>query len=422
MKMKAFRWVGLSLLIVVSTRAQAQSSDCVDSDIKDFFGKKGKPLTSPVIVVKKPTFILFPVLASSPATGFQFGVAGQAAWFNDKPDSTRISQTSANVTITGKKQLLFTMKSTILGRKDKWMWLGDWRYYVYSQSTYGLGTNSPVNASVGDGINVGGVDTESNPGEEPMEYLWLRLHETAMRQVWMNFYAGVGCQLDYFADIRDNKLDVANNQLTEHYKYSVAKGFDPTRYTISGLSLNLIYDSRDNQINPYKGFYAHGMVKYNNPAFGSTQSSGTVWLEARKYKSLSKTKPRHMLAAWAFTNFVAGGNAPYLALPGANYDMRNRSARAYVQGRFRGEDMAYAELEYRFPISKCSNILGGVVFVNGITTSSRDASVKLFDYTKAGYGFGLRIAADKFSRTNIAVDVGFGEHSTGIYFGAAEVF
>ncbi len=31
-------------------------------------------------------------------------------------------------------------------------------------------------------------------------------------------------------------------------------------------------------------------------------------------------------------------------------------------------------------------------------------------------------AADKLSRTNIAIDVGFGEHSTGIYFGAAEVF
>jgi hypothetical protein len=95
-----------------------------------------------------------------------------------------------------------------------------------------------------------------------------------------------------------------------------------------------------------------------------------------------------------------------------------------VQGRFRGEELVYSELEYRFPISPCTGVLGGVVFVNGITTSNREpgAQVRVFDYIKAGYGFGLRIAADKLSRTNIAIDVGFGEKSMGIYFGAAEVF
>ena len=122
------------------------------------------------------------------------------------------------------------------------------------------------------------------------------------------------------------------------------------------------------------------------------------------------------------TPMFQGGTAPYLSLPGTNYEMKNRSARAYVQGRFRGEDLVYAEMEYRFPISKCTGVLGGVLFVNGTTTSNRDGGVKIFDYTKAGYGFGLRVAADKSSRTNIAIDVGFGEKSTGIYFGAAEVF
>ena len=140
------------------------------------------------------------------------------------------------------------------------------------------------------------------------------------------------------------------------------------------------------------------------------------------YKSLSATRPRHLIAGWAYANVSVGGTAPYLSLPGTNYDMKNRSARAYVQGRFRGEDLVYVEVEYRFPISKCTGVLGGVLFVNGTTTSNRDGGVKIFDYTKAGYGFGLRVAADKSSRTNIAIDVGFGEKSTGIYFGAAEVF
>lgn len=413
--------LGLVLLTVV--RASGQT-DCVEQDIKDVFSKKGKPVEPKVIVVKKPSIILIPVIASSPATGLQLGAAGQGAWYNDSPENTRISQASANVTVTAKSQMLITMKSTIMGKQDKWIWMGDWRYYFYSQSTYGLGTNAPDSASLDYGINVGGVDAESNPGEQPMDFRWLRLHEVGLREVRKNLYVGIGYHLDLYQNILDKNLDVGNNKLTDHYQYSVQRGFDPTKYSISGLSVNVVYDSRDNQINPYKGFYVNGQYKLNSTGFGSSRDSEFAWLEVRGYKSLSKEKPRHLIGVWAFANALVGGSAPYLTLPAANYDTRNRSARAYVQGRYRGEELVYAEMEYRFPISPCTGVLGGVVFVNGITTSNREpgAQTRVFDYVKAGYGFGLRIAADKMSRTNIAIDVGFGEHSMGIYFGAAEVF
>lgn len=401
-----------------------QPTDCVDKDIKDVFRKKSKEFVEPKIVIKKPSIILIPVIASSPATGFQLGVAGQGAWYNGLPEDTRISQASANATITAKGQVLITMKSTVMGNKDKWIYNGDWRYYFYSQSTYGLGTNAPDSASLDYGINIGGVDTEPNPGEQPMDFRWLRLHETALREVRDNLYVGLGYHLDMYQNIDDKNLDAANQKYTDHFLYSTQRGFDPKAYSISGLSFNVVFDSRDNQINPYRGFYVNGQYKFNTSALGSTRDSEMLWLELRAYKSLSAKKPRHLLGLWAFANSLAGGSAPYLTLPGANYDQRNRSARAYVQGRYRGEELVYGELEYRFPISPCSGVLGGVVFVNGITTSNREigAQVKVFDYVKAGYGFGLRIMADKLSRTNIAIDVGFGEKSMGIYFGAAEVF
>lgn len=418
-------WLIVILCICACAQtAFAQEPDCIDKDITDVFRKKSKIVEPKVIIVKKPSIILIPVIASSPATGFQLGVAGQGAWYNGLPENTRISQASINLTLTAKRQVLLTAKSTIMGKQDKWIWVGDWRYYFYSQSTYGLGTNSPDSASLDYGINVGGVDTESNPGEQPMDFQWIRLHETAYRSVAKNLYAGVGLHLDVYRNIVDKNLDVPNNQLTDHYQYSTRNRFDPNQYVLTGLSVNAVFDSRDNQINPYKGYYFHIQHKFNNKAFGGDQYSETLWVEGRAYKSLSKTRPRHLLAAWAFGNFVTGGAVPYLALPGANYDMRNRSARAYVQGRFRGEDLMYGELEYRFPISTCSGVLGGVVFVNGITTSNREPAARVypFDYVKGGYGFGLRIAADKLSRTNIAIDVGFGEKAMGIYFGAAEVF
>lgn len=422
--MVSLRSLRLILLLPCPLLLQAQQQDCVDKDIKDVFRSNKREFVEPKIVIKKPTIILIPVIASSPATGFQLGAAGQGAWYNGLPEETRISQASANVTVTAKSQVLITMKSTVMSNQDKWIWTGDWRYYFYSQSTYGLGTNSPDSASLDYGVNVGGVDTESNPGEQPMEFRWLRLHETALRQIRKNLFAGVGYHLDMYQNIKDKNLDLANNKLTDHYIYSLQRSFNPEKYSVSGLSVNVVYDSRDNQINPYKGIYASGSYKLNSTALGSTRDSEFAWLEFRAYKGLSAKKPRHLLAFWAFANSLVGGTAPYLTLPAANYDMRNRSARAYVQGRFRGEEMVYSELEYRFPISRCTGVLGGVVFVNGITTSNREpgAQVRVFDFIKAGYGFGLRIAADKLSRTNIAIDVGFGEKSMGIYFGAAEVF
>ena len=41
---------------------------------------------------------------------------------------------------------------------------------------------------------------------------------------------------------------------------------------------------------------------------------------------------------------------------------------------------------------------------------------------KAGYGAGLRIMVDKRSRTNLAVDFGFGQKSFGFYLAASETF
>src|SRR6478736_10136578 len=68
-------------LVVGSVILYGQQENCVEKDLPQIlFKKKGDEVT-PKIVIKKPTIILFPVLASSPATGFQFGAVGQGAWF-----------------------------------------------------------------------------------------------------------------------------------------------------------------------------------------------------------------------------------------------------------------------------------------------------------------------------------------------------
>jgi outer membrane protein assembly factor BamA len=198
--------------------------------------------------------------------------------------------------------------------------------------------------------------------------------------------------------------------------------FDTLRYTTSGISFNFVYDSRDNLINPYEGMYMTANYLYNFRFLGSSQQSSLLWLEFRTYKSLSKKKPRNLIAFWLFGNFVTSGNAPYLNLPAIGYDPQNRSGRGYPQGRFRGEDLVYGEIEYRFPISPCSQIIGGVVFANLTTTSDRDRNIGLFKFIRPGYGAGLRIMIDKYVRTNILIDFGFGHKSGGLFLQAQEAF
>jgi outer membrane protein assembly factor BamA len=417
-----FRSEGILLatfLLNVSLNLHGQSEDCQEQDLIDVVRNKTKKMEPEVIIIKHPSIILIPVLGSSPATGFQFGAAGQAAWFMGTPETTRISQSSANFTYTLKNQFLMTLKSNVMSKNDHWIFIGDWRYYFYSQSTYGLGTNSGGSST---GFNIEGYDVSTQAGEEPMEFNWLRFHETVYKKIKKYFYLGVGYHLDDYSNINDKNLNVSDGKLTHHYLYSVAHGFNPHQYALSGVSANVVYDSRDNQINPYKGIYANLQYRYNPSFLGSAKTSSLTYAELRGYKGLSVKHPRHLIAGWIYANFVSSGVVPYLDLPAANYDTRNRASRGYVQGRFRGENIVYAETEYRFPISPCTGVLGGVLFVNAITASDKATGVHVFDYIKPGYGFGLRVKADKLSRTNISVDVGFGEHSSGIYFGAVEVF
>ena len=187
------------------------------------------------------------------------------------------------------------------------------------------------------------------------------------------------------------------------------------------MRVNISYDTRDNMINSYRGIYAHASWIGGLKFLGNDNHVNSFQLELRGYYSLSKSRPRHLIGVWALGDFTKVGQLPYLILPATAYDQRSRSGRGYTQGRFRGPNMVYTEAEYRFPLGP-RGVVGGVVFLNGTTTDNPKLNLQLFESIKAGYGAGLRIMVDKRSRTNLAVDVGFGQKSFGFYLAASEAF
>lgn len=394
--------------------------ECEPQSLGSLFRKKDSEPKPP----KNFTALVLPNIASNPSNGLLLGVGGSLGWWFGPKETTRVSFAGFTAAWTTKDQWIFFVKSNAYTSEDKFFLQGDWRFYVYSQPTYGLGTNSPESVELEPSWNWMAASTSETEGAFPLKFNYVRFYEIASYKIKTNLYGGIGFHFDKYTSIEDEllNLDTIPQSVTPHYAYSSYYGFDPEQFTLTGLSLNFVFDSRDNLINPYKGYFVNVNLKQNVTFLGSEKNSTFLFFDLRGYKSLSKQKPRHLIGAWLWGNFMVAGRAPYLALQSLGDDQRARSGRGYIQGRFRGEQFLYGEVEYRFPISQCSQILGGVVYVNATTASNNYTGVELFQYIQPGFGVGLRIMINTGSRMNLDLDYGIGKKSKGFYFSGAETF
>jgi len=366
------------------------------------------------------SILTLPAVAYNPANGWMFGVAASSSWFMGSPETTHQSNLVFNFLYTTKKQWIISSKSNVFLADDQWNLIGDWRYFITSQPTYGFGSKSPNDLSV---IQIRNDDVLS--GEQQMDFNLIRFHETILRRVGSSkFYLGLGYHLDIHQQIESFiNGPVANYAEFSHDYYNESLGFPIDEYTLSGISINGIMENRDVAVSPYQKNYA--MISYRiNPEFlGSDQSSSSIILDYRQYFNLSEKRKRHLIAGWFYGNFLVSGNLPYMNLPSLGWDMFGRSGRGYSQGRFRGENMAYTEFEYRFPFQRNKDLFGGTVFVNAASFSSKMTGENLMDKINPGYGVGLRVMINKEKRTTITADYGFGQKgNSGFYLNINESF
>ncbi|UZD23001.1 outer membrane protein assembly factor [Algoriphagus halophytocola] len=361
-----------------------------------------------------------PAIAYNPANGWMFGVAAASSWYMGAPSTTHQSNLVFNFLYTTKKQWIISSKSNVFLADDQWNLIGDWRYFITSQPTFGLGSSSPNELSMG---LIGSEPVLE--GEQQMDFSLIKFYETILRRVGTSkFYIGLGYHLDihqkiesYTGETLDFEADFSHDFYNEQF------GFPTDKYTLSGVSLNGIMENRDIAVSPYERNYAMISYKINPEFLGSNQSSSTLLLDYRHYFTLNPKRKRHVLAAWVYGNFLISGDLPYMNLPALGWDMFGRTGRGYAQGRFRGEQMAYTELEYRFPLQKNKDLFGGTVFVNAASFSSKLDGEKLMNTINPGYGLGLRVMINKEKRTTITADYGFGQKgNSGFYLNINESF
>jgi outer membrane protein assembly factor BamA len=204
--------------------------------------------------------------------------------------------------------------------------------------------------------------------------------------------------------------------------YSQAHGLPLDSQIAAGTSLDVLWDTRDSFINADRGWLAKASYRTLFDGFlGGDSSWQKLNLDVRTYVNVSRDR-RHKLAFWAFADLVVGGVAPFFDLPSTGGDAYGRSARGYAEGQFRGERLAYGEVEYRGTLTR-NGLLGMVAFLNTTTVTNLDNDERLFDSFATAGGAGLRLLINKRSKTNLCFDFGIGKQgSRGVYLAVQEVF
>jgi outer membrane protein assembly factor BamA len=367
-------------------------TDIIDVVRKTVHKGVGNRTDTGVIKSTRPRVSVVPAAGYTLQTEFAGLVAGNAAFYTHKDANTSTIVTSFSY--TERDQVILPLQTSIWTRGNKYNIVTDWRYLYYPSYTYGLGGyTSTANGYI-------------------INFSTLHFHQAVLRELAEDMYAGVGYNLDYFWNIYE--INPPGNIITDFETY----GFGRTEFA-SGFTLNFLYDTRQNSINPQKGNFVNVIYRPNLTIFGNTANWRSLIVDLRKYIRFP-ARSNNILAFWSYEWLTVDGKPPYLMLPNTGGDPYSNTGRGYIQGRFRGANMAYLEAEYRFGLTR-NGLLGGVVFGNA--QSFTEQASNNFETVAPGWGAGLRLKFNKFSNTNVALDYGFGLHgSGGLFVNIGEVF
>lgn len=389
---------------IVSTFKQINIDTTGQRDLIDVFKLVFKPKSKPSNRVEpiegKVYFSFLPTASTLPSGGGKMFVTSTTASFymgNEK--TTNLSNISFTPYFNFNGRFGLPLRSSVWLNNNQWYIAGDTRFLVYPQDTWGLGGNTPESARM------------------RVDYKYIRFYQSLLKRIKPYFFAGIGYAMDYHMRISTDH-DAPNLGDASGYIFGTAQGQNSFS---SGVTLNLLYDTRNNSINPLPGCYANLVYRYNSTLIGSTRPWSSIYADMRKYISLSPSNPtrQNTLALWTYFWTTMDRGTPYLSLPSLGWDFYNNSGRGTEQNRYRGQALWYSEAEYRRSITS-NGLLGFVLFANVTTVNEPDT--RQFNYFHPAGGGGLRLKFNKTSNTNIALDYGFSKGFSSLRIGLGEAF
>jgi hypothetical protein len=377
----------------------AKDTSNIDSskqrDLGDYISKLFKRKAPSKKQEKKLIISLVPTAGYTLSTGFTIGASSVSTFYTDSLHKGNESVINLQAFYDSHSQQTFITQSNLWTKNDQWKIVTDLRVNKYPDVTYGLGSSSKsINA-------------------DSIAYNYIRFYQTFLKKVIKNLYAGGGYDLDYHYNIV--QTGSASPKAASTFSKEIKKSYSHS----SGINLGLLFDNRENPVNPLGGLYANFIFRDNFKAFGSDTKWTSLQVDIRKYFKLSESS-NNVLAFWSYTWLILNGAPPYLDLPSVGNDTYNNTGRGYPIDRFRGRNMLYLEGEYRFGIT-ANGLIGGVIFGN--LESYPSSITKNINKFNPGYGPGIRIKINKQSNTNLGIDYGIGtDGSRGVFVNLGEVF
>ncbi|MBU5819119.1 hypothetical protein JWE25_20155, partial [Acinetobacter baumannii] len=146
----------------------------------------------------------------------------------DKGEDAKISSITTSLTYSEYNQIIFPLYADIWSKGGKYNFISDNRYISYPSDIFGLG---------------GATDPNQ---DHTIDFNLIKLHQTVLRRVYKDLYAGIGVYYDYFWKIK--VIDPQTRLINVFIQKEIGNSA-----TAIGPAFKLLYDSRANQINPQKG-------------------------------------------------------------------------------------------------------------------------------------------------------------------------
>lgn len=330
--------------------------------------------------------IVLPALYYTPETNLAGGITGMFTFkSNPKDTACRTSQIFANAIYTLNDQIILAAPFQVFLSKNKWFLNGELSFFRYPYI-------------------YGGIGNDHEPDEyEDYNAYFPRYRAEILRRVADNIY--MGGNLFYQNTTITEK---AFNGLLDTGTVAGAQGG-----VTFGLGISILYDSRNNQLSPTKGWYLSYSTLHNNSAWGSDFNFDQYTLDARFYHPFKK---RHGWAHNVYAQFQ-NGTVPFNRLSALGGPFRMRG---YQQAVYRDENQVVYQTEFRSKVYFNHVAFRLFSAVGGIGSDLEEISQNL----RPTLGTGIRFTFNKKSKVFIRLDygVGIGTQTSGFYVNVGEAF
>ncbi|WP_426058451.1 BamA/TamA family outer membrane protein [Hymenobacter sp. B1770] len=316
------------------------------------------------------------------------GYLGAVALFTLRlyPDDTltRTSNAKLEANFTQNRQRILATEWTFFSRQECYLTQGAVSLQRFPELFWGIGNRTPA------------------ANEELFDTRRTEARVAVLRQVRRYVFAGPRLQLQ---ELRG--LGLLPDGLLARGDIAGSRGGRS-----SGAGYELVYDGRDNLLNPQRRGYARLAHSFFGGWLGSDFRFTRYELDLRRYWRL---KSRVLLAGQLVGAFHSG-EPPFrmLALMGPEAGMRG-----YYTGRFRDRQLLAAQAEVRVPLIWRL----GVVGFAGAGQVARGFGGFGLGELKPTLGGGLRFLVDKRENVNLRFDYAVGAGgNTGFYVAFGEAF